>query len=56
MQYVYEFASEVVIWLGTADRDSHLVMDTLGQISVELQSASSRRIDYAINVLRSYSS
>jgi hypothetical protein len=40
MQYIYEFASEAVIWLGIADRDSDLAVDTLGQISVELQSTS----------------
>jgi hypothetical protein len=42
MQHIYEFASEVVIWLGIADCDSDLAMDTLGQISVELQSTSSQ--------------
>lgn len=40
MQHIYEFASEVVIWLGIADHDSDLAMTTLGQISVELESMS----------------
>ena len=60
MQHIHEFASGAVIWLGIADRDSDLAMDSLGQVSVELQStlpsASSRKFDSAINVLRSYSS
>ena len=40
MQHIYEFASEIVIWLGIADHDSDLAMATLGQISVELESTS----------------
>jgi len=40
MQHIHEFASGAVIWLGIADRDSDLAMDSLGQVSVELQSTS----------------
>jgi hypothetical protein len=42
MQHIYEFASEVVIWLGIADHDSDLAMTTLGQISVELEPTSTQ--------------